>query len=307
MIDQVEMYFGVITREASAYLIALAAAAVFAVVWRVATAPRRPMSTERISTTELAYLRSEVAPVVAALAGLRADGRITRNRRVDRAVQADPEIDPFTGQLLEQVATDPEHTVSRLFDASRGDLLALERRLSRRGLVRTRAERARMRWGTAPSVLVLLFGVGYCVYLITQFSRPGTVMTFGFVFVPTVLYGVMALPLLLTVDRLTPAGRRLLAAEQKRLAYLEPAKRPAFATYGPAAVALSAALFGTGALWAVDSDYSSAVELAEDSGSGSDGAGCGAFCGGAGGCGGGGGGCGGGGGGCGGGGGGCGG
>ncbi|HTM83346.1 MAG TPA: TIGR04222 domain-containing membrane protein, partial [Mycobacterium sp.] len=89
------------------------------------------------------------------------------------------------------------------------------------------------------------------------------------------------------------------------LAYLEPAKRPAFATYGPAAVALSAALFGTGALWAVDSDYSSAVELAEDSGSGSDGAGCGAFCGGAGGCGGGGGGCGGGGGGCGGGGGGC--
>jgi uncharacterized protein (TIGR04222 family) len=297
MIDQmIEIYTRSMTAETHGYLMVLAATAVFAVVWRIVMTPRRRAVLEPISATELAFLRSDVAPVVTALAGLRAAGRVTRNRRVDRAVPADPEIDPFTGQVLEQVATDPKHTVSRLFDASRGDLLDLERRLSQRGLVRTRAERARIRWGTAPSVLVVVLGVGYGVYLITQFDHPDNAVPFIVVFVATILYGAVALPWLLTVHRLTRAGRRLLAAEQERLGYLKPAERPAFATYGPAAVALSAALFGTGVLWAVDADYSSSVELAGDPGSGSDGAGCGASCGGdGGGCGGGGcGGCGGG-------------
>jgi uncharacterized protein (TIGR04222 family) len=299
MIDQViEMSTRAIA-EGYGYLVVLAATAVFAVVWRIATTPCRRAVTEPISATELAFLRSDVAPVVTALAGLRAAGRITRNRRVDRAVQAGPEMDPFTDQVLEQVATDSKHTVSGLFDASQGDLLALERRLSRRGLVRTRAERARMRWGTAPSVLVLALGVGYCVYLgIALFDHPDGAVRFAAACVATVLYATVMLPLLLTVNRLTRAGRRLLEAEQERLSYLKPSERPAFATYGPAAVALSVALFGTGALWAIDADYCTSVDLAGDSSGGTDGAGCGASCGGDGGGGCGGGGCGGGCGGC---------
>lgn len=297
MIDQViEMSTRAIA-EGYGYPAALAGTAVFAVAWRIATTPRRRAVTEPISATELAFLRSDVAPVVTALAGLRAAGLINGNRRVDRAVQAGPEIDPFTGQVLEQAATDSKHTVSGLFDASRGDLLALERGLSRRGLVRSRAERARMRWGTAPSVLVMAFGVGYCVYMgIQLFDHPDSAVRFAVACVATVLYATVILPLLLTVNRLTRAGRRLLEAEQERLSYLNPAERPAFATYGPAAVALSVALFGTGALWAIDTDYATSVEVAGDSSGGTDGAGCGASCGGdgGGGCGGGCGGCGGG-------------
>lgn len=295
MIDQViEMYTRAMTAEARGYLVVLAATAVFAVVWRIATTPRRRAVTEPISATELAFLRLETAPVVSALAGLRASGRITRNRRVDRAVQAGPESDPFTDQVLEQVVTDPKHTVAGLLDASRGDLLALERRLSERGLVRTRAERVRMRWGTAPSVLVALFGIGYCVYLGVQlFDRSDHAVPFTVVLVVTILYVAVVLPALLTVNRLTRAGRRLLEAQQERLSYLKPSARPAFATYGPAAVAWSVALFGTGALWAIDGDYSSSVELAGDASGGADGAGCGASCGGDGGGGGCGGGCGG--------------
>jgi uncharacterized protein (TIGR04222 family) len=297
MIDQaIEMYTRAMTTGASAYLAVLAGTAIFAVAWRVATTPRRRAAAEPVSATELAFLRSDIAAVVTALAGLRAGGRITRDRRVDRAVRSGPEIDPFTDQVLEQVASAPNHTVSGVFDAARGDLLVLERALSERGLVRTRAERARMRWGTAPLVLVLLFGVGFCVYLgIGLFDRPDVGVPFTVVCVATTLFATVGLPQLLTVNRLTRAGRRLLEAEQERLSYLRPAERPAFATYGPAAVALSVALFGTGALWAIDADYSTSVELAGDSSGGTDDAGCGASCGGDGG---GGGGCGGGCGGC---------
>lgn len=298
MIEQaIEMYGRAMTPAAYGCLVALAATMVWAVLWRIVTTPRRPVTAEPVSPTELAFLRSEIAPVVTALASLRAAGRITRNRRVDRTVPAGPERDPFTGQVLAQVATDPKHTVSGLFDAARGDLLALERHLSRRGLVRTRAERNLIRWGTAPSFLALAFTLGYGVYLAFQLSnRPQNVAPLVLLTLAVIGYGTAILPRLCSVDRLTRAGRRLLATEQQRLSYLKPDARPAFATYGPGAVALSVALFGTGALWAIDSEYSESVELAGgSSGGGVDGAGCGASCGGdgGGGCGGGCGGCGG--------------
>jgi hypothetical protein len=140
-----------------------------------------------------------------------------------------------------------------------------------------------MRWGTAPSVLVTLFGFGYSVYLLTRLINHGHLghaVEFAMVLATTALYATVVLPALLTVDRLTRAGRRLLEAEQGCLSYLRPAERPAFATYGPSAVALSVALFGTGALWAIDADYSTSVELAGGSSGGTDAAGCGASCGG---------------------------
>lgn len=262
------------------YLGALAAAAVFAVAWRIVTSPRRRAVTEPISATELAYLRSDVAPVVTALAALRGNGRITADRHVDRAASAGPHADRFSEQVLERAAADPEHTVPSLYAASQDDLAALEERLSVRGLTRTRAERIRIRWGTAPAIAVMAIGVGVFVYQATHLSdRPDQIVPFAVMVLATAVFGVLVVPRLLRVDRLTRAGRRLLAAEQERLSYLEPAKQPAFDTYGPAAVAFSVALFGTGALWAVDGDYSTAVELAGGS-SGGGGGGGGASCGG---------------------------
>ncbi|MGV0743150.1 TIGR04222 domain-containing membrane protein [Mycolicibacterium sp. XJ870] len=294
--ELIDWYAAALTGAGYRYLIALAATAVFGAIWRIATTPRRRAVTEPINPTELAFLRSEVATVVAALAGLRASGRITRNGRVDRAVHS-PQIDRFSGQVLKSVADDPKHTVPGVFASSRDELAALEDQLSERGLVRTGAERTRMRWGAAPSIVVMVLGIGYCVYLATGVSEDLDLLAQIVVMViVTLLYGFLVLPRLLKVDRLTRAGRRLLTAEQKRLAYLEPTKQPAFDTYGPAAVALSVALFGTGALWAIDAEYSTSVQLAGGSSDGgTDGTGCGASCGGdgGGGCGGGCGGCGG--------------
>lgn len=272
-------YAGAITVQGYGYLLALAATLIFAMVWRMAWAPRRPAVAEPISATELAFLRSEIAPVVTALAGLRAGGRITESGLVDRAVRT-RETDPFTERVLKRVAADSGHTVLGLYADSRGDLAALESHLSGRGLVRTRGRRALMRWGTAPSITVMLAGIGYALYLLTTFSeQPIHTVTFTAVAVATALYVTIALPGLLRVNRLTRAGRRLLAAQQEGLAYLEPARRPAFETYGPAAVAMSVALFGTGALWALDAGYSSSVELAGSSAA-AGGGGSGSTCGG---------------------------
>lgn len=280
--DIIESYLDSMTDTAYGLLAALALATVYAVAWRLVTTPRRPAMTEPITATELACLRSDVAPVVTALAGLRASGRITVNRRVDRAVPAGAESDWFTEQILQMVADDPKHTVSSLLDASRGDLLALEKRLTARGLMRSPAERTRMRWGAAPAIMVMAAVIGYCVYLLTELSGHVENVVPVMTLVPlTVCYGLVVLPHLVRVNRATTAGRALLGAQQQRQAYLAPAQRPAFATYGPAAVAMSAALFGTAALWAIDADYSSTVELAGGSSDGgADGGSCGASCGG---------------------------
>ncbi|WP_157890731.1 TIGR04222 domain-containing membrane protein [Mycolicibacterium goodii] len=289
-----------VTAGGVGYLAALALSVVFAVIWRIAATPRQRVETGPVSPTELAFLRSEFAPVVTALASLRATGRVTSTRRVDHAVRG-AQIDGFTARTLRRVTADAEHTVPRLCRTSRDDLAAMAEELGERGLVTTREQRRRIRLGVLPSVVLVVIGLGYGVYLLTRLTAdPHVAATFTLILFPTVMYATFLLPWLLQVRRLTPAGRRLLARERKRLAYLDPAKRPAFETYGPAAVALSAALFGAGALRAVDAGYADAVQAPGVAGGGADGGGgCGGDggggggCGSCGGCGGGGGGCGG--------------
>jgi uncharacterized protein (TIGR04222 family) len=286
-----EFYGRAVTDAGNGYLVALAAAALFAVIWRITATPRQRREIGPVSATELAFLRSDVAPVVTALASLRATGRVTSARTVDHAIRGTP-IDGFTAGMLRRVTGDPIHTVPRLYLTSRDNLATMAEQLGERGLVMTPQQRRRIRWGVAPSAVVVLFGVGYCIYLVTKLAdAPDLAITFAVVLFPTILYGAFVLPWLLQVRRLTPAGRRFLAQERKRLAYLDPAKSPAFETYGPAAVALSVALFGAGALRAVDGSYADAVQAAGVAGGSDGGGGCGASCGGDGG--GGGGGCGG--------------
>src|SRR5688572_7650263 len=105
----------------------LAVTTIFAVVWRFFASEHPPTVTDGLSATELAYLRSDAAPVVTALATLRACGRITAEGRVDPRVPAGPESDWLTERVLQRVAADPAHTVRTLMAASRGDLPVLEK------------------------------------------------------------------------------------------------------------------------------------------------------------------------------------
>jgi len=298
-----ERYVESMPAGVSWYLIALTATAVFAVVWRIATTPRRPVTTDPLSATELAFLRSEVAPVVTVLTALRAGGQITTSGHLGRPARG-AAADWFSEQVLRRVAADPRHTVADLVKAARPDLDGLEHQLSSRGLMRTQAELGRMRVGSVPAVMVTISGIVYAIYLLVHLVGGQRELTpaLTVVIVSTLLYATVVLPALLVVNRLTREGRRVLTAQEKNLSYLDPAKRPAFGTYGPGAAAMSAALFGTGALWLLDRDYAAAVELAGDASSGG-GASCGGSscgdggggggCGSGGGCGGCGGGCGG--------------
>lgn len=275
----VDFYASAITPAMYAILCALGVATVAAVLWRVIQSARPRVMADDLSPTELAYLRSDEAPVVAALAGLRASGRITTDNRVDPTVVAGPESDWFTERVLDHVRDNPAHTVRTLIAATRADLPALEKRLCERGLMRSAAERAHIRWGVLPALLMLAGGVAYCAHQVWMPPTGPEVAAILMLTVVLIPYAVIVAPALLTVDRRMRAGRRVLKAQRRRLDYLGPAQRPAFATYGPAAVAMSAALFGPAALWSVDSDYATSVEVSGDA-DGGDGGGCGASCGG---------------------------
>lgn len=275
----IDFYASSITEPMWAILAALAATTAFALVWRFIAPAGAPAVTDGITATELANLRSDAAPVVAALAGLRASGRITTDGRVDPSVPAGPESDWFSERVLQRVALDPSSTVRTLIIASRGDLPALQKRLSERGLAPTAAERIRIRLGAVPALAATAIGVAFCIYQITHGSMRDSaplILLLGIIIGP---YAVLVLPALFRVSRCTRAGRRLLTTQQKQQEFLKPSRRPAFSTYGPAAAATSSALFGTAALWAVDPDYATALELNGDAGGG-DGGGCGASCGG---------------------------
>lgn len=289
----IDFYLGPMNAATYGILAALAATTVFALVWRFVTPSRPPVVTDGISTTELAYLRSDTAPVVTALAVLRASGRITADGRVDDSVPAGPQSDWFTERVLQRVADDPGHTVRTLIAASRGDLPDVEKRLCERGLTRSAAERSRIRWGAIPALVTVVVGLAFSLYTIMRGPASSHVGAHVLTLLILVPYTAAVLPSLLSVDRRTRAGGKVLRAQQKQQEFLKPSRRPAFTTYGPGAVAMSTALFGTAALWAVDPDYATSLELNGDAdGGGGDGGSCGASCGGCGG-GGGGGGCGG--------------
>lgn len=288
----IDFYLSSIAEPMWTILAIVAATTAFALVWRFVAPAGPPAVTDGISATELAYLRSDAAPVVTALAGLRASGRITTDGRVDPSVPAGPESDWFTERVWQRVARDPSSTVRTLIIASRGDLPVLQKRLSERGLTPSAAERTRIRLGAVPALVATAIAVAFCIYQIIQGSPKFTASSILLLAVIVGPYAGIVLPALFRVSRCTRAGRRLLKAQQKQQEFLKPSRRPAFSTYGPAAAATSTALFGTAALWAVDPDYATSLELNGDA-DGGDGGGCGASCGGDGGGGGGGGGCGG--------------
>jgi hypothetical protein len=57
--------------------------------------------------------------------------------------------------------------------------------------------------------------------------------------------------LLTPIERRTPLGRALLRQHRQEYAYLAPAQRPAWTTYGPAAAGLGVGLYGTAAFLAI--------------------------------------------------------
>lgn len=237
---------------------------------------------------DLAYLNGGPhLAIFSALSAMRLHGWVTVS---SGAVQAVGHLGPGATELeraIHGVTAKPVHRRTLPAQWPVGTALhATAERLVRAGLLVSDEARLRLRriglWMAAVAVL----GVARLVAGI-QGDRP-----VGFLVLELLVVTVATAVMLRAVPRRTEHGDQVLA-ELRSLQYdLDPANKPNWAVYGPAAAALGVGLFGVSALWASDPAMAAELEAQRAASMG----GAGGYSGGDGG--GGGGGCGGGGGGC---------
>jgi uncharacterized protein (TIGR04222 family) len=204
-----------------------------------------------LTPVQLGYLRNGSGPAVAAaLAGLRMRGLVgAETGRGARAVPAEGSaaIDPFHREIRALVETDEGLGVSDLGRRMKPQLRALERELIACGLHTPRAHRWLMGVAATPPALVAIGGFAF-----QMVTRSGAGIGWFWVFWAECAALVLMCFVVLDVPRSTPVGDAVLSAATRRWGFLKPSQRPAFATYGPDAAALSVALFGGAALWWLD-------------------------------------------------------
>jgi uncharacterized protein (TIGR04222 family) len=191
--------------------------------------------------------------VAAALAGLRMRplvGVESDPGGAARAGRRSAVLDPFLSEVRALVAADGDLGVTGLAGLMRPRLRAMERELIAHGLHTSRAHRLMMGVAATPPVLVVIGGCGF-----QMVARSGAGIGWFWVFWVECVALVLVCVGVLDVPRSTPAGDAVLAAATQRWDFLKPSRRPAFATYGPDAVALSVALFGGAALWWLDPEF----------------------------------------------------
>lgn len=203
-----------------------------------------------LTPVQLGYLRNGPGPAVAAaLAGLRMRGLVrAETGRCARAVPA--ALDPFQREVRALVETEEGLGVSDLAGRMKPRLRALERELIACGLHTPRVHRWLTGVAATPPVLVAIGGCGF-----QMLARSGAGIGWFWVFWVECAALVLVCVLALEVPRSTPGGDAVLAAATRRWGFLKPSQRPAFATYGPDAAALSVALFGGAALWWLDPEF----------------------------------------------------
>jgi uncharacterized protein (TIGR04222 family) len=267
--------------------------------WRSNILGRDSRSKWRPADYELALLSGgpELA-VTAAAARLRADGALEpgdRRHTLRANLDAPARQDTLEREVLAAATGSPHITFRRLrAEVARGPAVnGMAAHLIKEGLLLSAAQRAQLRWLWASSLPLLALGVARLVAGVNN-HKPVTYLVF-------IILAVFAFPLIVGGRRrwTTNRGERLL--ELRRLSQRGWRAKPEQIT-----PALAVALFGGGALWALDPAFAAAMAMPRGtvagwaSGSGTYyGSGCGSAGAGGGGCGGGGcggGGCGGGGG-----------
>lgn len=237
---------------------------------------------------EVAYLLGEGRrAVAAALTLLRAEGAIEAFAK-GRIRVTGPRRDP---------GTPLDNAVHRALDSggasSPGDVAdasqvkkaldELRQGLVREGLILSPRDHARRRLASLPFAALWLVAVARLVAA-EEGGKP-----MGFLIVTLVVTSFFLLYLLVDPEVRTRAGDRVVAGFRRRYAHLDPARQPAWTTYGGPATALGVAVFGATALASFDPAFAETSDIhgqLSPSGGGDIGGGCGSGCSGGGGCGG---------------------
>ncbi|MFC6886349.1 TIGR04222 domain-containing membrane protein [Actinomadura yumaensis] len=239
---------------------------------------------------EVAYLLGEGRrAVAAALTLLRAEGaieaydkgkiRVTGSRR-------DPGT-PLDDAVHRALASGGASSPGDVADSPqvKTALDELRQGLSREGLLLSPADHARRRLASLPFAAVWLVAVARLVAAVRG-DKP-----MGFLIAALIVTSLFLLYLMVDPEGRTRAGDRVAAGFRERYAHLDPARQPAWTTYGGAATALGVAVFGATALASFDPAFAETSDIhgqLSPSGGGDIGGGCGSGCsgGGGGGCGG---------------------
>ncbi|WP_159840511.1 TIGR04222 domain-containing membrane protein [Nocardia sp. CY41] len=238
-----------------------------------------------LTSPEVGMLFGDQNAALAAMARLRAVDAIDSGAAPVRALTAQErgQLDPFTVSVYDRLSAGQRKTV---VGGSSATLEALRTRMIDLGYFPGPAMRHGLRDAGMPLLVTGALGV---VRIIAGASHGNPVG----LLVVLVIAQAFAYWLVVRKPRLTALGVRARNAADERNRHLRPSNSPSFATYGAESAAIAAAVFGIGALSALDPGLAQAVVPPSGSsgggdggGSGGDGGGCGGGCGGCGGCGG---------------------
>jgi uncharacterized protein (TIGR04222 family) len=249
----------------------------------------------QVGPQQVAYLNGgDRLAAYAALSGLRGAGAVGVNPDRTLAVSGpvpagatplDVAVHQAAGRRLYARSLTLDSWVGGALDQLRGDL-------ERAGLAVCADDRHAARRTALPLLALGAVGLARIVAGVAG-DRP-----VGFLVLAEIGVLVAAAVLYARVPRRTTAGRQAMEELRRRNSHLSPKHRPAMAAYGATGAAMGVALFGVGALWAMDPAFAAGAEIERvaagpgsgytgDGGSGGDGGGggcggggCGGGCGG---------------------------
>ncbi|MGK8523963.1 TIGR04222 domain-containing membrane protein [Nocardia asteroides] len=233
-----------------------------------------------LTPPELGMLFGDQNATLAAMARLRALDAIDSAAAPVRTLTAQERgrLDPFTMSVYDRLATGQRKTARAVADGSPGALDAVRTRMIDLGYFPGPAMRHSLRDAGMPILVTGGLGVVRVIAGASHGNPVGLLLAL-------VIAQAVCFWLVVRKPRLTPLGVRARDAATQRSGHLRPANAPSYATYGAESAALAAAIFGIGALIALDPGLAQAVEPSSGSGGGDGGGdgGCGSGCGGCGG------------------------
>ncbi|WP_280412090.1 TIGR04222 domain-containing membrane protein [Nocardia asiatica] len=285
--------WGISGTEFLAFYVPLILVAVLAGFWLRSRVTRADPESDAIAAPgaeltlpEVGMLFGDRNAALAAMARLRGIEAIDSAAAPIRALTAQERtrLDPFTVLVYDRLQFGSRKTVDAIVDGSAGAVEALRTRMIDLGYLPGPALRHSLRDAGMPILVTGALGV---VRVIAGASHGNPVG----LLVALVVAQAICYCLVVRTPRLTALGVRARDAAKQRNGHLRPNNSPSYATYGAESAALAAAVFGIGALIALDPGLAQAVAPPNSSGGGGDGGGGdggggGGGCGGCGGCGG---------------------
>ncbi|WP_174188514.1 TIGR04222 domain-containing membrane protein, partial [Nocardia barduliensis] len=264
--------WGISGAEFLTFYVPLVLVAVIAGFWLRSRVTRADPDSEAVAAPgaeltvpEVAMLFGDQNAALAAMAQLRGIEAIDSAAAPIRALTAQERarLDPFTVLVYDRLQVGLRKTVDAIVDGSAGAVEALRTKMIDLGYLAGPEQRHGLRDAGMPILVTGALGVVRVIAGATHGNPVGLL-------VALVIAQAICYWLVVRKPRLTALGVRARDAAKERNGHLRPGNSPSYATYGAESAALAAAVFGIGALIALDPGLAQAVAPPSSSGGGGD-------------------------------------